>query len=93
MWEYFERVTPYDARCLVCGRVFRQGVSGNTTNLRVHLHTHDVYVRPLPPGGLGAAGGGRSSLPPGHQQLIQIQIEDIQQRPETSGERHSRTGI
>ncbi|XP_043229426.1 broad-complex core protein isoforms 1/2/3/4/5-like isoform X2 [Amphibalanus amphitrite] len=84
VWEYFERITPFDARCLVCGRVFRQGASGNTTNLRVHLHTHDVYLRPLAAGG-GLVGGptgsgvGRASLSAAQSQLIQIQIEDVSQ--------------
>ena len=40
-------MTPIDARCLVCGRVFCQGVGGNTSNLRAHLRSHDVYVQPV----------------------------------------------
>ena len=57
---------------MVCGRVFRQGTSGNTTNLRAHLRCHDVHVMPvtprivMPPTGVltrsssGGGGGGGS---------------------------------
>ncbi|XP_037075853.1 uncharacterized protein LOC119096955 [Pollicipes pollicipes] len=86
VWEYFERVTPIDARCLVCQRVFRQGVTGNTTNLRVHLRSHDVHVRAVTPGALGGRAGPlrglvAGALPPRHpppppSRHIQIHTED-----------------